>query len=60
MQRKTMFYQRFVNLIKGLVIIDFSTEHNLTSVYRLFVLKYQINNYLFILVILYMSQCDLQ
>ena len=28
MQRKTMFYQRFVNWIKGSVIIDFSTEHN--------------------------------
>jgi len=37
MQRKTMFYQRFVNFltwIKGLVNIDFSTEHNLTSIYR--------------------------
>ena len=27
-----MFYQRFFNWIKGLVIIDFSTEHNLTSI----------------------------
>jgi len=32
MQRKTMFYQRFVNWIKGSVIIDFSTEHNWTSI----------------------------
>ena len=29
MQRKTMFYQRFVNWIKGSVIVDFSTEHNM-------------------------------
>jgi len=36
MQRKTMFYQRFFNWIKGSVIIDFSTEHNLTSIYRYF------------------------
>ena len=28
MQRKTVFYQRFVNWIKVSVIIDFSTEHN--------------------------------
>ena len=33
MQRKVMFYQRFVNWIKGSVIIDFSTEHDLTSIY---------------------------
>ena len=31
MQRKTMFYQWFVNWIKRSVIIDFSTEHNSTS-----------------------------
>jgi len=29
-----MFYQRFVNWIKGSVIIDFYTEHNLTSINR--------------------------
>jgi len=28
-----MFYQRFVNWNNGSVIIDLSTEHNLTSVY---------------------------
>jgi len=36
MRRKTMFYQRFFNWIKGSVIIDFSTEHNLTSILPLF------------------------
>jgi len=34
MQRNTMYYQRFVNWIKGSVIIHFSTEHNWTSIYR--------------------------
>ena len=39
MQRKVMFYNRFCQLShlnQGSVIIDFSTEHNLTSVYRYF------------------------
>jgi len=36
MQRKKMFYQRFFNWIKWSVIIDFSTEHNLTSIYPFF------------------------
>ena len=35
MQRKSVFYQRFCQLSHlGSVIIDFSTEHNLTSIYR--------------------------
>jgi len=33
MQRKIMFYKRFVNWIKGPVIIDFPNEHYLTSIY---------------------------
>ena len=36
MQRKTMFYQRFCQLNLWSVITDFSTEHNLTIVYRFF------------------------
>jgi len=40
MQRKTMFYERFFNWIKGSVIIDFSSEHNLTSIYRKFFLSF--------------------
>jgi len=39
MQRKTMFYQRFVNWIKRWVIIHFFTEHNLTRFYRFFFKK---------------------
>ena len=36
MQRKKMFHQLLVNWIKGSVIIDFSTEHNLTSYFNIF------------------------
>jgi len=39
MQRKTMYYQGFCQLShlnKGFSTIDFSTEHNLTSIYRYF------------------------
>ena len=36
MQRKTMFNQRFCQLNLWSVIIDFSTEHNLTGIYRYF------------------------
>jgi len=32
--KKTMFYQRVCQLNKGSVIIDFSTEHHFTSIYR--------------------------
>ena len=32
--KKNDVYQRFFNCIKGSVIIDFSTKHNLTSIYR--------------------------
>ena len=32
--KKKMFYQRLCQLNMWSVIIDFSTEHNLTSIYR--------------------------
>ena len=40
MQRKPCFTNDFVNWIKGSVIKDFSTEHNWTSIYRIFFVFY--------------------